>query len=700
MKNVFIDLETVGSRDFPLKAQFGKKPAGLANYAKNGDILLLCFAVDSGPPLTVVNENLFPYDEKRSKKNIDRLNHVLKYNECRVYAHNAPFDINMLRLSKNGFLKRFGYKSLNLNHKFFDTASVSTAFGGPASLADACKHWGVTKGKMPEGKELFKLFANYVVRLKSGGLGVDYRRVLEKYGDDKDFRLTDMEDGTWFIQADSSFEKYVEYCKRDVESTRALAGKLHKFFDRYKQPKFILGSITLTEKSNRLGVKFDADLSKRLQDVADKAKKSVKDIFKNSSYSKNFSKVENFNSDTQMRKAFNSTGHIFLESMAVDVVGKVMDQMEDHELVGLLENYKASKSSSFSKLKTGDIQSHKGCLYNMLRSFNTTTGRWKSQGFQLHNLPRNVVSNADGFKMLKKCEKSGIVQPRELKSMTGLLRPCLKPRSGKRFFIADLKQIEPRISFFLTGETKSLDAMKAGKDIYKLFAADAFQTLVKKVTKDQRQTSKACFLSMIYGGNAYTIYKQIHDDNSKRKFAGLPYDDITKDKINVYEQVLKKAKLKWKSFDVKYGYLEFSFKKSCGQPFFQLPLITGRSLFLWHPQSSYKRRVDRGFYSGIHLSYVDSYGVRQSIWGSKLFNYLIQATARDLFDIKMLDMYRLYGAVPVFHVHDEVIYEIKPSEYKLYEKRWKNAGNKFFKKIGVDFVESDCRMEKEYKKED
>ena len=84
----------------------------------------------------------------------------------------------------------------------------------------------------------------------------------------------------------------------------------------------------------------------------------------------------------------------------------------------------------------------------------------------------------------------------------GELREAFVPAPGHRFIVADYSQVELRAAAAIAGETKMIEAYRAGQDLHKLTASTVLGGDPASISKQQRQTAKAVSFGLLYGQSA------------------------------------------------------------------------------------------------------------------------------------------------------------------------------------------------------
>ena len=145
---------------------------------------------------------------------------------------------------------------------------------------------------------------------------------------------------------------------------------------------------------------------------------------------------------------------------------------DDGHLVPLVLAFReASKRAQQAESLVGHIQKD-GRIHGRFEPLGTATGRFSSKEPNLQNIGR------------------------------GEMREAFTAPEGKRLIVADYSQIELRAAAAIAGETKMIDAYKAGADLHKLTASIVLGKPESEVTKQDRQTSKSANFGLLYGQSA------------------------------------------------------------------------------------------------------------------------------------------------------------------------------------------------------
>jgi len=265
----------------------------------------------------------------------------------------------------------------------------------------------------------------------------------------------------------------------------------------------------------------------------------------------------------------------------------------------------------------------RGLMPVPLRYYGAKTGRWSAEGsINLQNVPR-------GSKL-----KQSIIAPK-----------------GYVLVGADLSNIELRVGLWLSGETKQLQALGEGKDLYKDFASQVFEVPYAEVTKDQRFVGKTSQLSLIYGTGATKLQTAI------KTMAGVDIGGSEAARIvELYRTQYAKVKSTWaqggqalKAIASNNGY-ELGYE-GFAQVHGQKGIRLASGLYLQYPDLQ-KHETEKG----VEWSYALRRG-RDRIYGAKVFQGLTQATARCIMSEQLVKINKRYKCVLTVH---DALYVLVP----------------------------------------
>lgn len=153
-----------------------------------------------------------------------------------------------------------------------------------------------------------------------------------------------------------------------------------------------------------------------------------------------------------------------------------------------------------------------GVLPVPLKYYGAITGRWSAvDSINLQNLPR-------GSKLKK-----------------AIVAPC-----GYSVVGADLSNIELRVGLYFSGQMDKVKLLGEGMDLYKDFAASAFNIAYDDVTDEQRFVGKTAQLSLIYGTGAKKLRAQI------KMLSGKDVgEEFAQRVVDVYRSEYAQVKASW-----------------------------------------------------------------------------------------------------------------------------------------------------------
>jgi DNA polymerase len=227
------------------------------------------------------------------------------------------------------------------------------------------------------------------------------------------------------------------------------------------------------------------------------------------------------------------------------------------------------------------------------------------------------------------------------------IRKLFIPRRGKKFIMADLAQIEPRVLAWLTGNVEMLNLMAGGMSPYEAFARTSMGWTggdLKKEDAEKYQLSKIQVLGLGYGcgwdkfitiAAGYMVYL---DEEQSRQI------------VDAFRTSNPLITGMWKNLDD-------AFKGSVGSDFvFGLP--SGRNMNYRDVRREVRSKKNKEGKYEKRFVYTCAVGTKRvESYGGKLTENLIQAVARDVFGAHLLRLDGNVGDV-IFHVHDEAICEV------------------------------------------
>jgi DNA polymerase len=282
-----------------------------------------------------------------------------------------------------------------------------------------------------------------------------------------------------------------------------------------------------------------------------------------------------------------------------------------------------------------------------LKYFGAHTGRWAGDaGFNMQNLRKDpILLDRKTMRLADKSTKRPLALD---------IRSLIVPRPGKKLFIADSSQIEPRVLAWLTGNVELMERIREGMSVYEVHARQSLgweggslKHTKKASEKLLYKRAKAEVLALGYGCGAE---KYVSAAWAMAKYKVDP-EDAVKEVTQFRENNPQIVDL-WKHLDAE-------FKKSINSDFV-IGLPSGRELRYEKVGCELRRYKDKetGKPRTKWVYTANVGGRRRIFYGGMLTENLVQAVARDVFAVQMLDVESKAGASTLFSAHDEVVGEL------------------------------------------
>lgn len=446
----------------------------------------------------------------------------------------------------------------------------------------------------------------------------------------------------------TGWARFIDYNRRDVEVEQAIHDRLASF----PMPDAEWDTYALDQRINDAGILLDHTL-------VDNAV-AVDEHHRNATLARaqTLTGLENPNSPIQLKQWLASHGCV-LDSLAKVEVDAALDTAtgevkEVLELRGDLAKSSVKKYQAMQNVAGAD-----GRARGLIQFYGAgRTGRFAGRLVQVQNLPRNYLPDLDQARTLV---RTGNLEALELlyesvpDTLSQLIRTAFIPSPGNRFIVADFSAIEARVIAWLAGETTTLAAFRAGKDLYCETASRMFGVPVEKhgINAELRQKGKIATLACGYGGSvgALKAMGALH--------MGLAEHEL-KPIVDAWRQANPHIVQLWADVEeaviaaitsrqpIRLRNLRFSVES--GILFIELP--SGRRLAYVQP------RLGENRWGGTSITYTGTTTARRwgqlETYGGKLVENIVQAVARDLLVVGMHAVAKA-GHKIVMHVHDEIV---------------------------------------------
>lgn len=618
MTTLSIDLESYSSVNL--------RDSGLYAYAEHPEteVLLFGYAFDDGPVEVI--------DLARGEDLPSDLVAALYDPNVLKTAWNAAFEMEVMRK------KLLPAVPENWTEQWACSMVHSYYLGLPGSLELAAKALGVEQQKDSRGSSLIRYFSMPCKPTKTNG---GRTRNLPHHDTDR-------------------WELFIEYCRQDVIVER----ELRKRMQRIPMPEKERRLWAIDQEINRAGVCLDT----ALVDHAVALDKQYQE--KLIAEAEMLTGLDNPNSVAQLKEWLQQAVGLEVESLNKKAVPKLIKVAGDETVERVL---KLRQEMAKTSVKKYVAMQRTACRDNRIRGllqfYGAHTGRWAGRLVQVQNLPKNKMPDLDlARRLLKEGHYDGIDLLWESVPdvLSQLIRTALVPSPGHRFIVSDFSAIEARVLAWLAGEHWRLDVFADHGKIYEASASQMFGIPLEKIDSELRSKGKVAELALGYQGSVGAL-----------KAMGALEMGLTEDELPGLVQAWRAANTNigafWQAVNdaakdaVNYGSasvligpeanitLQFSLESG----FLKITLPSGRALYYARPRIEMDPRFGRPglTFEGVNM------GKWQRIrtYGGKLTENITQAVARDCLAealFRLHDWVRGKGRI-VFHVHDEVVLEVK-----------------------------------------
>lgn len=503
--------------------------------------------------------------------------------------------------------------------------------GGLASVGDAIG-LGEDEGKIKDGKRLIKKFCSPQKGAKQ--LAMD-------------------EDEDW--------ERFIEYCRRDVEVEMRIREKLNRF----ELPDSEWALYRLDQAINSRGVALDMDLVHGAMAIDGEMVQHLTARYKE------ITGKDNPNSLADIKAFIHSVTGDKVKSVTKGNMDELISTYGAYpEVVEVLEIRKQlSKTSTAKYYKMEEIVMADGRARGLFQFYGARrTGRWAGRLIQAQNLPRNYISDLDTARAVIKTgdlEALDMAYDHGPDIMSQCLRTAIVPSEGRIFAVADYSAIEARVIAWFAGEDWVLDVFRTTGKIYEATAAKMFHVPVESIKKgsDMRQRGKVATLALGYQGGkgALTAMGALK--------MGIPEEDL-QPIVDMWREANPGIVRLW--YETQSAVIRAirdrkpqrfaggKLRAYVSSGMLQIVLPSERRLFYAKPAIGENR------FGGDSIVYYErnSAGtdwLKRETYGGSLVENIVQATARDILGHAMLALDRA-GYEIVMHIHDEVVIEAKSAK--------------------------------------
>ena len=639
-RTLSIDTETFSSVDLA--------KSGVYRYMESPDfeILLIGYSFDEGPVHVhdCTQPGCWPRD----------LMDALFDPEVTKYAYNAVFERQAFAHALEEYLPPEQWK---------DTMIMALECGLPGSLAAAGTALGLPEEQLkdPRGKALIQYFCKPCRPTRVNG---GRTRNLPKHDPEK-----------WAL--------FIEYNRQDVVTEMAIRKKLEKI----PVPASEWDLWHLDQEMNDRGIRIDLPMVDNIVRYDEQRRAELLDE------AREITGLSNPNSLAQLKPWIEREGMDVPQLRKDDVEALLSGSGLLPEVRRVLEIRQALGKTSTAKY--GAMQEavcEDGRLRGILQFYGANrSGRWAGRIVQVHNLAKNFLPDLDLAREL--AEEGDFDTMETLFGETAfvfseLIRTAFIPSDGRRFVVSDFSAIEARVVAWLAGEQWTLDAFKAGEDIYCKTASMMYHVPVEKhgQNKHLRQKGKIAVLACGYQGGVgamkamdrggsipeeelQSVVDQWRAANPNIVKLWYDYEAAAKTAIREGRPVRRGIRIPADNIAER-EYMaggrvrEYSVRKGCSVTFTHrngnliVVLPSGRRLVYWGArleEDPSKGGRESIIYMGVNQT-TKQWGKTET-YGGKLVENVVQATARDCLAEAMRRVTAM-GYEIVMHIHDEMVVDV------------------------------------------
>ena len=606
---LFIDIETFSGTDIK---------GGAFKYMEDPafDILLIAYAWNDNKVHT-----LDLTDPQGQEEWQDIKAGLLSPDVVKV-AHNSAFERNAFRT----------YLGEDMPPEEWEDTMILAAMNGlPMSLDDAGAALNLRDQKIKEGTLLINYFCKPCKpTITNGGR----TRNLPTHAPDK-------------------WERFIEYCRRDVEVCQAIYYKLHRF----PVPEWERKVWALDARINERGVLVDPELVESAIAVDEAFREE------HTAELQKLTHLDNPNSVAQLKEWLEGVG-VSVDSLNKATVSDLRTSVPDPTTRRVLELRQLLGKTSTKKYEAMTLSA---CADSRVRGLLQyygagRTGRWAGRLVQVQNLPQNHL---DDIGLVRELVRGRDLETLEMlfdsvpDVLSQLIRTAFVAKEGHTFLVTDYSAIEARVIAYLSGEKWRMDVFAQGGDIYCSSASQMFKVPVEKhgINGHLRQKGKVAELACGYGGGVGALKAfgadkmgltedEMQDIVTQWRLASPTIPRFWRDTENAAKRALENP---GRTFSLPCGvkYLRDADALRCRLP-------SGRILSYWDARiEDYKDRPSVVF---MGQNQTTRKWEKTETWGGKLVENIVQAFARDCLAVALLRLDEA-GYNITFHVHDEIVAE-------------------------------------------
>ncbi len=622
MHHLSIDLETFSS--VPIAK------AGAQKYISSPDFAILLFGYSlDGAPVQVIDiatgEHLPPW-----------LVQALTSPDYIKHAYNAPFEWGCLSKFL-GWLPPEQWRCTMFHGLYCGYTAGLDATGKALGLAE-------DKRKLNTGKALIRYFCTPCAPSKANG--------------GRTRNLPQHDPAKWQL--------FKEYNAQDMVTEMEIERRLSAF----PVPDWVQRQWEIDLIINARGVAVDMDFVQGALYLGDTVRKSLMQE------ATALSKLDNPNSVGQLTRWLEEEMGEELGDLRKDTVARLLNKDGNSPHVRRMLEIRQELGKTSTK-KYDAIEAAvcpDGRVRGLLQFYGANrTGRWAGRLVQVQNLPRTYTEPLALARELvrdRKLDALKAIYGSVPDTLSQLIRTAFVAPEGHVLIDADFSAIEARVISWLAGEQWRLEVFRTHGKIYEASASQMFGVPIELIKKGNpeyslRQKGKVAELALGYQGSTGALI------NMGALDMGIPEEDLP-DIVTRWREANKRIRDLWYSMDnaavqvITEGgsvglnglLLSREFDYNQGVDCFTILLPSGRKLYYVSPSIG-QNEWGRPSIAYMGMDQKTKRWKQIETYGGKLVENVVQAIARDAL-AGAIDRLEAAGLPVVFHIHDEVVVDIKP----------------------------------------
>lgn len=462
------------------------------------------------------------------------------------------------------------------------------------------------------------------------------------------------------------WELFKDYCRQDVVTEMEIERRLSAF----PVPGFVQKQWETDLRINNRGVAVDLPFVDGAIQIGELVKTEM------IAEAVRITSLDNPNSVSQLKGWLEKETESEIESLSKDTVKQMLvrdDNSRDvKRVLEIRQELGKTSTKKYDAIRTCVCPD--GRVRGLLQFYGANrTGRYAGRLVQVQNLPRTYTDPIDlARELVRGCKKDAlkVVYGSISDTLSQLVRTAFVASPGNVLIDADFSAIEARVISWLAGEQWRLEVFRTHGKIYEASASQMFGVPIELIKKGNpeyalRQKGKVAELALGYQGGPGALIsmgaldmglreEELPDIVQRWRTANRHIQNLWYEMDAGARQVISSGG----TVNVRGLVLAREYNATQGTDCFTITLPSGRKLFYITPKLGTNR------FGGESIVY---WGVNQTTkkwepnetYGGKLTENVVQAIARDCLS-EAIERLEAAGFPIVFHVHDEVVIDIKP----------------------------------------